>query len=52
MNIVINFLIGSLFAIGLSVSGMVNPHKVIGFLDFFGNWDPALVFVMGGGSND
>jgi len=39
---------GLLFAIGLAVSGMTQPAKVIGFLDFFGNWDPALLFVMGG----
>ncbi len=37
---------GSLFAIGLSVSGMTNPSKVLGFLDFFGRWDPTLAFVM------
>lgn len=49
MTIVISFILGSLFAVGLSLSGMVNPHKVIGFLDVFGSWDPALVFVMGGG---
>ena len=42
------FLIGALFAIGLGVSGMTLPSKVIGFLDFFGSWDPSLVFVMGG----
>ncbi len=40
---------GILFGIGLALSGMVNPTKVIGFLDFFGNWDPSLAFVMGGG---
>lgn len=49
MKIMISFILGSLFAVGLSISGMVNPHKVIGFLDIFGEWDPALVFVMGGG---
>ncbi len=40
---------GILFGFGLALSGMVNPAKVIGFLDFFGNWDPSLAFVMGGG---
>lgn len=40
---------GLVFGIGLTISGMVNPAKVIGFLDFFGNWDPSLAFVMGGG---
>jgi len=39
---------GVLFGIGLVVAGMTQPHKVVGFLDFFGNWDPALIFVMGG----
>jgi uncharacterized protein len=39
---------GALFAIGLAVSGMVQPGKVIGFLDVFGAWDASLLFVMGG----
>jgi len=39
---------GSIFGIGLSVSEMVSPVKVLGFLDIFGNWDPSLAFVMGG----
>lgn len=39
---------GFLFAIGLVVSGMTQPAKVVGFLDFFGAWDPSLAFVMGG----
>ena len=39
---------GIIFGIGLSISGMVNPGKVIGFLDFFGQWDPSLAIVMGG----
>ena len=39
---------GIVFGIGLSVAGMVNPAKVVGFLDFFGEWDPSLAFVMGG----
>lgn len=42
------FLAGVLFSVGLAVSGMTRPDKVIGFLDFFGDWDPALLFVMGG----
>jgi uncharacterized protein len=37
---------GLLFAIGLAVSGMVQPAKVIGFLDVLGDWDPSLAFVM------
>lgn len=39
---------GLLFGLGLAVSGMVNPEKVIGFLDVAGDWDPTLAFVMGG----
>ncbi|RAL23964.1 hypothetical protein DL240_07390 [Lujinxingia litoralis] len=39
---------GLLFAIGLGVSQMTRPEKVLGFLDVFGNWDPSLAFVMGG----
>ncbi len=42
------FVTGLLFGIGLLVSGMANPEKVLGFLDLFGNWDPSLAFVMGG----
>jgi len=47
MKLVITFLSGLLFGLGLIVSGMTNPNKVIGFLDLFGNWDPSLAFVMG-----
>jgi uncharacterized protein len=39
---------GGLFGTGLAISGMTDPKRVIGFLDVFGQWDPALVFVMGG----
>ena len=39
---------GFIFGIGLLLSGMTQPQKVIGFLDFFGNWDPSLLFVMVG----
>ena len=37
---------GTLFGLGLAVSGMVNPAKVLGFLDVAGRWDPTLAFVM------
>ena len=37
---------GIIFGIGLVVSQMINPEKVLGFLDLFGNWDPSLAFVM------
>ncbi len=39
---------GGLFGSGLAISGMTDPKRVIGFLDVFGNWDPALLFVMAG----
>jgi len=48
MKLLISFLVGLTFAIGLGVSGMTQPQKVIGFLDLFGHWNPALVFVMVG----
>ncbi len=41
-----SFLSGIVFALGLGISGMTRPVKVIGFLDFFGSWDPSLAFVM------
>ncbi|MGA1598419.1 MAG: DUF6691 family protein [bacterium] len=44
-----SFLSGLLFGVGLVISGMTQPAKVVGFLDLFGNWDPSLIFVMGGG---
>ncbi|MBI4697165.1 MAG: YeeE/YedE family protein [Gammaproteobacteria bacterium] len=39
---------GLLFGLGLIISGMANPAKVIGFLDVAGHWDPSLAFVMSG----
>ena len=42
------FLVGLLFGLGLLLSGMTDPGKVLGFLDLFGNWDPSLALVMGG----
>lgn len=39
---------GALFGFGLSLSGMLDPLKVLGFLDITGNWDPSLAAVMGG----
>jgi uncharacterized membrane protein YedE/YeeE len=39
---------GFLFGLGLAISGMMNPAKIIGFLDVVGNWDPTLALVMGG----
>jgi uncharacterized membrane protein YedE/YeeE len=48
MNLVSAFAAGLVFGIGLILSGMTDPGKVVGFLDIFGAWDPSLAFVMGG----
>jgi uncharacterized membrane protein YedE/YeeE len=48
MNRVSPFLAGLLFGLGLCLSGMTNPQKVLGFLDLAGSWDPSLVLVMVG----
>jgi uncharacterized membrane protein YedE/YeeE len=48
MNALSAFAAGLVFGIGLIVSGMTDPGKVIGFLDLAGRWDPSLAFVMGG----
>jgi len=49
---IVALIAGLLFGAGLALSGMVNPGKVLGFLDLFaipaGGWDPSLAFVMGG----
>ena len=49
MQRVIEFFIGLIFGFGLLLSGMTDPGKVQSFLDLAGQWDPSLVFVMGGG---
>ena len=46
MKNIFAFIFGGLFSVGLMLSGMSNPAKVIGFLDIFGQWDPSLAFVM------
>jgi uncharacterized protein len=48
MPFIISLISGTLFGIGLVVSGMSNPAKVLNFLDVFGTWDPSLAFVMAG----
>ncbi|MEB0137610.1 MULTISPECIES: YeeE/YedE family protein [unclassified Undibacterium] len=48
MHIISALIAGIIFGIGLILSGMTNPAKVIGFLDLTGRWDPSLAFVMGG----
>jgi uncharacterized protein len=48
VQLILSLLSGILFALGLIVSQMVNPAKVLNFLDVAGTWDPTLAFVMGG----
>lgn len=48
MSTLFALLAGAIFGIGLVVSGMADPAKVLGFLDLAGAWDPSLAFVMGG----
>lgn len=45
-QVIAALLAGTLFGLGLSVSQMINPEKVLSFLDFFGAWDPSLALVM------
>jgi len=46
--ILISLISGIIFGLGLIISGMANPAKVLSFLDLTGNWDPSLAFVMAG----
>lgn len=48
MNNLIALICGLLFGLGLIISGMTEPQKVLGFLDLAGRWDPSLAFVMAG----
>ena len=48
MYVFTSLLAGLVFGLGLIVSGMANPAKVLGFLDLAGRWDPSLAFVMAG----
>lgn len=48
MTRLIPFVAGLLFGLGLAVSNMLNPQRVLAFLDVFGVWDPTLALVMGG----
>lgn len=48
MQAVATWLTGLIFGIGIAVSGMMNPAKVLNFFDIAGSWDPSLAFVMGG----
>ena len=48
MNSIVAFIVGLIFAAGLGLSGMTQPHIVRGFLDLFGSWNPTLIGVMAG----
>ncbi len=48
MRLLSAFAIGLIFGLGIAVSGMINPAKVLNFFDLAGTWDPSLAFVMGG----
>ena len=48
MRTALAFVAGLVFGLGLLLSGMADPAKVLGFLDLAGAWDPSLMFVMGG----
>lgn len=48
MRLLSALVIGLIFGLGISLSGMANPAKVLNFFDIFGSWDPSLAFVMGG----
>lgn len=48
MRLIISYLIGLIFGVGIMLSGMANPAKVLNFFDVAGTWDPSLIFVMGG----
>ena len=48
MQRISEFAVGLVFGVGLILSGMTDPGKVLGFLDLFGAWDPSLALVMGG----
>jgi uncharacterized membrane protein YedE/YeeE len=48
MRIATAFVIGLIFGLGIAISGMANPAKVLNFFDIAGSWDPSLGFVMGG----
>ena len=48
MRLIAAYGIGLIFGIGIMISGMANPAKVLNFFDIAGTWDPSLAFVMGG----
>ena len=48
MKTLMGYLAGLLFGLGLAIGGMTDPTRVLNFLDVFGDWDPTLMFVLGG----
>ncbi len=48
MRVLSAYIIGLVFGLGISISGMADPAKVLNFFDIAGTWDPSLIFVMGG----
>ncbi len=48
LKTLMGYIAGLVFGLGLAVSGMTDPARVLGFLDLFGAWDPTLMFVLGG----
>lgn len=49
LSLIAALVAGTLFGLGLAIAGMIDPAKILNFLDIFGTWDPSLAFVMGGG---
>lgn len=47
-RIILTFIAGGIFGLGIAISGMANPAKVLNFFDIAGTFDPSLIFVMGG----
>jgi uncharacterized membrane protein YedE/YeeE len=47
-RLIVSLVTGVLFGAGLALSGMTHPQKILGFLDITGDWDPTLLFVLGG----
>jgi uncharacterized protein len=48
-KLIVSLILGVIFGLGIAISGMIDPSKVINFFDIAGTWDPSLAFVMGGG---
>ncbi len=48
MRLILTYITGVVFGLGIVISGMANPAKVLNFFDIAGTWDPSLAFVMGG----